>query len=93
MVLLVIVALAAITYGCRIAGAVVAERFPRRGRVRAAFDAIPPAVLTAVIAPVVLATGWRESCAALVTAAAASRLPLLVTIVLGTSTVVLLRAW
>ena len=31
------------------------------GRAKAAFDAIPPAVLVAVIAPSALATGWPET--------------------------------
>jgi uncharacterized membrane protein len=63
-----------------------------RGRARAGFDAIPPAVLVAVIAPTALATGWPETAAAAVTILAATRLPLLATIAAGVLAVVALRA-
>ena len=56
-----ILAMAVVTYLTRIAGIFVADRLRLKGRLKAAFDAIPPAVLVAVIAPTVLATGWPES--------------------------------
>ena len=84
--------MAAITYGTRIAGLLFADRLVLSGRAKAAFDAIPPAVLTAVIAPAALATGWRETLAAAVAVLAATRLPLLGTIAVGVGTVVALRA-
>jgi uncharacterized membrane protein len=87
-----ILAMAIVTYLTRIAGIFVADRLRLKGRVKAAFDAIPPAVLVAVIAPTMLATGWPETVAALVTAFAATRLPLLATIAVGVITVVALRA-
>jgi uncharacterized membrane protein len=87
-----ILAMAIVTYLTRIAGIFVADRLRLKGRVKAAFDAIPPAVLVAVIAPTMLATGWPETLAALVTAFAATRLPLLATIAVGVITVVALRA-
>jgi uncharacterized membrane protein len=90
--LVAILAMAVITYLTRIAGIFVAGRLALRGRAKAAFDAIPPAVLVAVIAPMALATGWRETVAALVTAIAATRLPLLATIATGVLAVVALRA-
>jgi uncharacterized membrane protein len=90
--LLAILAMAAITYATRIAGLFLAGRLSLQGRAKAAFDAIPPAVLVAVIAPVVLATGPAESLAALVTALAATRLPLLATIAVGVASVVAIRA-
>ena len=86
-----IVAMAAITYATRIAGLFLAGRLQLEGRAKAAFDAIPPAVLVAVIAPVALGTGLAETAAALVTALAATRLPLLGTIVTGVVAVVVLR--
>jgi uncharacterized membrane protein len=89
--LLAIVVMAVITYGTRIAGPFIAQRLLLRGRARAAFDAIPAAVLVAVIAPMALATGWRETAAAAITILAATRLPLLATIVVGVAAVVLLR--
>jgi uncharacterized membrane protein len=90
--LVAILAMAVITYLTRIAGLFVAGRLSLRGRAKAAFDAIPPAVLVAVIAPMALATGWRETLAALLTAIAATRLPLLATIATGVLAVVALRA-
>jgi uncharacterized membrane protein len=87
-----IVVMGVLTYLTRIGGIFVAGRLALRGRAKAAFDAIPPAVLVAVIAPTVLATGWPETLAALVTALAAIRLPLLATIAVGVVSVVLFRA-
>lgn len=86
-----ILAMAAVTYLTRVAGIFVAGRLALHGRAKAAFDAIPPAVLTAVIAPMALATGWPETLAALVAALAATRLPLLAVIVVGVLAVVALR--
>jgi uncharacterized membrane protein len=89
---LAILAMAAVTYVTRIAGWFVADRLVLSGRAKAAFDAIPPAVLVAVVAPTALTTGWAEAIATAFTALAATRLPLLATIVVGVVSVVLLRA-
>lgn len=87
-----ILVMAAVTYALRIAGTFVAGRLSLGHRAAAAFDAIPPAVLVAVIAPTVLATGPAETLAALATAVAAIRLPLLGTVAVGVVSIVLLRA-
>jgi len=89
--LFAILGMAAVTYGTRIAGLFIADRLVLSGRAKAAFDAIPAAVLVAVIAPMVLATGPAETLAALVTALAAARLPLIGTIMVGIAAIVLLR--
>lgn len=86
-----ILAMAAVTYLTRIAGLFVADRLVLTGRAKAAFDAIPPAVLVAVIAPTALTTGWAETVAAGITMVAATRLPLLATVAVGVVSVVLLR--
>ena len=86
-----ILAMAGVTYATRAAGLVLAGRLALSGRAKAAFEAIPPAVLVAVIAPTALATGWQETAATLVTALAATRLPLLGTVAVGVGTIVLLR--
>jgi uncharacterized membrane protein len=86
-----ILAMAVVTYATRVAGLLVADRLVLTGRAKAAFDAIPPAVLVAVIAPTALATGVAETVAAAITAVAATRLPLLATIAVGVVAVVLLR--
>ncbi len=87
-----ILAMGAVTYLTRIVGLFVAERLVLTGRAKAAFDAIPPAVLVAVIAPTALATGWPETLATGISAFAATRLPLLATIAVGVVAVVALRA-
>ncbi len=87
-----ILAMAAVTYATRAAGLLVAERLVLTGRAKAAFDAIPPAVLMAVIAPTALATGPAETAAAALAMVAATRLPLLATVAVGVAAVVVLRA-
>lgn len=90
-VLAAILAMAVVTYATRIAGIALASRLSLSPRVQAAFNAIPPAVLTAVIAPTALATGWPETIAAGVTIAAAMRLPLLAVVAVGVVAIVGLR--
>jgi uncharacterized membrane protein len=87
-----ILGMAVVTYLTRIAGILLAGRLALSGRAKAAFDAIPPAVLIAVIAPSAFATGWPETIAALITALAATRLPLLATVAVGVAAVVALRS-
>lgn len=89
--LLAIIAMAIATYGTRLCGLWVAEYIPAAGRMRAALDALPAAVLTAVIAPMALATGPAETLAAVITVLAAIRLPLLATVAVGVVTVGALR--
>ncbi len=89
--LLAIVLMALATYATRVSGLFLAGRLPRTGRVRVALDALPPAVLTAVIAPA-LVSGPAEAIAGVVTVVAAFRLPLIATVAIGVVTVSLLRA-
>ena len=89
--LLAILAMAAVTYLTRVAGLLVADRLVLTGRSKAAFDAIPPAVLVAVVAPTALTTGWAEAVASAITVLAAFRLPLLATVAVGVVSVVVLR--
>jgi uncharacterized membrane protein len=89
--LIAILAMALVTYATRAAGLLISDRLVLTGRAKAAFDAIPPAVLVAVIAPTALTTGWAEAIAAAITALLATRLPLLGTVVVGVVAVVLLR--
>jgi uncharacterized membrane protein len=90
--LLAILGMAIATYATRLAGLALAGRLQLSPRAQAAFDAIPPAVLVAVIAPSALAPGWPETVAALLAALAATRLPLLGVVVVGVAAVVALRA-
>lgn len=90
--LLAIVGMALATYATRVGGLFLMRYVTVKGRTKAAFDALPPAILMAVIAPTVLATGVAETIAAAITATAAiMRLPMIVTILIGMASVVLLR--
>jgi uncharacterized membrane protein len=89
--LLAILSMAVATYAMRIAGLWIVEYIPASGRMRAAIDALPAAVLTAVIAPMALATGPAETAAAVITVLAAMRLPLLATVAVGVVAVAVLR--
>lgn len=90
--LLTIVLMAAASYATRVSGLLIAGRFQPTGRAKAAFDAIPASVLTAVIAPMLLATGPAETLAGIVAFVAAFRLPLIATVLVGVGAVVLFRA-
>lgn len=86
-----ILAMALVTYATRLAGVPLAGRLRLGGRGREAFEAIPAAVLVAVVAPTALATGPAETGATVLTALAGLRLPLLATIAVGVVAVVVLR--
>jgi len=90
--LLAIVAMAAATILTRVSGIFLVHYLSISDETREALDAIPPAVLMAVIAPTALATGWAETIACAATALAALRLPLLPAVAIGVATVVALRA-
>lgn len=89
--LLAILAMAGATILTRTSGLFLMNRLTLNDRQKKVLDAIPPAVLMAVIAPVALATGPAETIAAAVTAIAATRLPLLASTGLGVVSVALLR--
>lgn len=89
--LLAILLMALATCLTRVAGLVLVGRLRLEGRAKAAFDAIPPAILTAVIAPAVLTGGPAEAIAGLLTILAAFRLPLLGTVLVGVAAIVALR--
>ncbi len=91
--LLAIVLMGLATYTTRISGLLLMRGVEVKGRMKAALDAVPPSVLTAVITPTVFMTGHAETLAALLTAAVAFfRAPLLVTILTGVVGVVALRS-
>jgi len=90
--LFTILAMGLVTYLTRIAGYLLMRNRTLGPRMTAALDSVPAAVLTAVIAPSVLAAGSADALAGLITAVAAFRLPLLATIAIGVASVVILRA-
>ena len=89
--LLAILAMAAATILTRISGVFLIRFLSIGDEMREALDAIPPAVLMAVIAPTALATGWAETIACATTAIAALKLPLLPSVAVGVVTVVAMR--
>jgi uncharacterized membrane protein len=90
--LLAIGGMALATFATRAGGLYLMRGVVVKGRLKAALDALPPAILMAVIAPTILTTGIAESTAALITAGAAFlRLPLALIIIIGVVSVVLLR--
>jgi uncharacterized membrane protein len=92
LTLLAIAGMAIATYATRVAGLFLMQFVSVKGRTKAAFDALPPAILMAVIAPTILATGIAETLAAIITAIAAIlRAPMIVTILIGVASVVFLR--
>jgi uncharacterized membrane protein len=91
--LLAIIGMGLATYGSRISGLLLMRGVVVKGRLKAALDAVPPAVLMAVITPTVFMTGRAEVLGGAATAIAALlRLPLLATIIVGVVSVVVFRA-
>ena len=92
MTLVAILGMALATYATRLGGLYLMRGVTVKGRLKSALDALPPAILMAVIAPTVLTTGVDETVAAAITAGTAlMRVPLIVTILTGVISVVLLR--
>jgi len=87
-----ILAMAAATVLTRLSGLVLIRHVSLEGSRRKAIESIPPAVLMAVVAPTAFATGTAETVACAVTAFAALRLPMLVSVALGVACVAILRA-
>ncbi|MCQ1851029.1 AzlD family protein [Neorhizobium galegae] len=90
--LIAILAMAAATVLTRLSGLVLIRHVSLEGGRRKAIESIPPAVLMAVVAPTAFATGIAETLACAVTAFAALRLPMLVSVALGVASVAILRA-
>lgn len=90
--ILAVLGMALATYATRAGGLYLMRGVVVKGRLKAALDALPPAILMAVIAPTILTTGIAETIAAALTATAAfMRFPLVVTILIGVISVVALR--
>lgn len=90
---LVIVALGAVTYATRFGGHLILARFGAvHRRVEAGLDAVPGAVIAALVAPGVFASGVPEFVAAVVVVVASIRLPMLVAITLALLVLVAMRA-
>lgn len=91
MTVLAIVSMGVATYLTRIGGLWLMRHLTLTPRIRAGLDAVPVAVLTAVITPALFLTGPAETAAGAVTALAALKLPLLGTIAVGVSAILAAR--
>jgi uncharacterized membrane protein len=92
-VILLIIAIAAVTYLTRIGGHLVLSRFSYiPPRVEAALDAVPAAVITAIIVAPVINGGIAEWLAVTATALAALRLPSAAVLVVGFAVLLTARA-
>jgi uncharacterized membrane protein len=92
-VVVAIVVMGFATYGTRLAGYWLLQGRRIEGRFKAAMDAVPPAILVAVVAPAIFLQGTNNMIAGGVAMVAALlRMPLLVTIAFGVGSVAVLRA-
>jgi uncharacterized membrane protein len=92
--LLLIALMGLATYLTRILGYWLLRGRVVEGRMKAALDAVPPAILMAVIAPKVFLAGPAEMLAGVLTLGAALlRLPLLLVIAIGMASVMVLRSF
>jgi uncharacterized membrane protein len=91
IILLAIAAMAVVTAFTRVAGLWLVRVLKPSGRMAAALEAVPAAVLMSVIAPAVFLNGAAEAIAAAVTLVLAFRLPMMAAVVGGVGCVVALR--
>ncbi len=90
--LLAILAMAIATLATRFGGLVLIRHVQMTDRAKRALNAVPPAVLMAVVTPTALASGIAEAITCAATALAATRLSLLPAAAVGVVTVAVLRA-
>ena len=91
---LVVVFAGALTYATRIAGYLIVVRIGAiPPRLDAALNAVPAAVLTTIVTPALVGGGWPEKVAIIACFFLTFRLPLIVTVALGTAFVALARAY
>ena len=80
------------TYATRVGGHIVLSRFGTiHHRAAAALDAVPAAVLTALVVPALVTRGWAETIALIAAFLIAMRLPPIATVVIGLALLVALR--
>jgi uncharacterized membrane protein len=88
-----VLACAAATYVTRFGGHMILSRFGRiHHRVSAALDAVPVAVMAALVAPSLAIHGPPATLAIVIAGLAALRAPLIASVVVGMVTIVVLRA-
>jgi branched chain amino acid efflux pump len=90
--ILAFLAMAAVTYGIRAAGFLLGSRLPDQGRLRAALDQLPAAILIALVTPLLAHGGPPEWLAAAIAGLIAWYVDLLlIPLAAGVIAVVLLR--
>lgn len=90
---LIIVLAGVLTYLTRVGGYLVLARIGHiPPRLEAALNAVPPAVLTTIVTPVLVTGGWPERIAILVCLVLSLRLPLIAVVAIGTGMVAAARA-
>ncbi|MEF2073743.1 AzlD family protein [Consotaella aegiceratis] len=83
-----------LTYLARISGHLLLSRLDRvPRRLEATLNAVPAAVLTTLVTPVLVNGGWPERLAILVVLICTFRLPLLATVAIGAGIVIVARAF
>lgn len=88
---LAITGMALVTWMTRAAGFLLVRRVIIEGRLKAALEAAPAAILTGIVAPIVFLQGPAEAIGVAVTALAALKLPTLVSVCVGVAVVAALR--
>jgi len=86
-----ILGMAIVTWLTRAGGFWLARRVVIEGRLKAALEAAPPAILTGIVAPIVFLQGPAEAIGVVTTAIIALKAPTLVAVCLGVVAVALLR--
>lgn len=82
-----------LTYLTRAGGYLIVTRIGAMPpRLEAALNAVPAAVLTTIVTPALVSGGWPERVAVLLCLVLSFRLPLIVTVAVGTAFVALARA-
>lgn len=89
--LITILGMAIVTAATRVSGVWLMRRTVVTGRLAGALEAMPGAVLMAIVAPVAFSSGPAEALAAAITILLAWRAPTLVAVIGGVGSVVLLR--
>ncbi len=91
-VFFLILALGLVTFATRAGGYVMIVVFKRiHPRVEAALDAVPAAVLTTLVVPVAMTSGWKEALTIVAAALAGLRLGLIGILIFGMAMIVTLR--
>ena len=92
--IILISACALATFATRIGGHLVLTRFKRiHYRIEAALDAVPIAVMTALVAPYLVSFSWRESAVLVLAVIVSMRFSMITTVLIGLGALVLLRAF